>query len=118
MTSKGIGNTLSANEVMKLREPVPMAVDMDQVDSLFQVLLATAQSEERDTIFHHMTRLYLRGAAGCPGMIWRWSRLNKKYGQGLGLSVKIQIGLLSLFRIHLDSAAIKKVKRAYSYFRT
>ncbi len=118
LASTGIEKTHCANEVMKLREPVPMAVDMEKVDSLFQALLASAQSEEQDTIFHHMTKLYLRGAAGCPSTVLRWSKLNQKYGRGLGLSVKIQIVLLSLFRIHPDSASITKVKKAYSYFRT
>ena len=65
-----------------------------------------------------MTKLHLRGAAGCPSMVLRWSRLNEKYGQGLGLGVKIQIALLSLFRMQLDSTAFKTVKKAYLYFKT
>lgn len=117
LTSKRIGNTKWVNEVMKLREPVPAAVDMEHVDSVFRFLLAGAQSEEKDTIFHHMTKLYLRGAGGCPSMLFRWSKLNKKYGQGPGLSVKIQIGLLSLFRINPDSISMRKMKRVYAYFK-
>ena len=64
-----------------------------------------------------MTKLYLRGAAGCPTMVLRWSKLNKKYGNGLGLGVKIQITLLRLFRMYPDGAAFQTVKKAYLYFK-
>ena len=117
LASKGIEDTLPIIEVMKLREPNPTSVDMEQVDFVFRMLLADAEAEEKRTIFHHMTKLYLRGAGGCPSMILRWGRLNRKYGEGLGVRVKVQIGLLSLFRIHLDSPSMKKAKRIYAYFR-
>ena len=118
LTSKNVSNIQGVKEVMKLRETIPIAVDMEQVDSLFRTLLAGAQPEEKETIFNGMTKLYLRGAAGCPNMVVRWSRLNKKYGQGSGLGVKIQIMLLSLFRVEFDSNTFKKVKSAYFYFKT
>ena len=118
LKSKGIASTVGISEVMKLRETIPTAIDMEWVDSLFFTLLADAQSEEKETIFFHMTKLYLRGAAGCPSMVFRWSRLNEKYGRDSGLVVKIQIAMLSLFRMRLDSAVGKKVKVAYFYLKS
>lgn len=118
LTSKKIENLQWVNEVMKLREPAPTAVDMEQVDSAFRALLASAEGEAKDTIFHHMTQLYLRGSADCPNMALRWSRLNKKYGRGSGLNIKIQIALLSFFRIQPDSVTLEKAKKAYFYLKS
>lgn len=118
LKSKGIAGTTAVNEVMKLSEPIPMAVDMEQVDHTFFALLAATQSEEREIIFFHMTKLYLRGASDCPSMILRWSRLHKKYGQERGLVVKIQIATLSLFRIRIDSTVGRKIKKIYLYLES
>ena len=117
LISNGIANRQGANEILKLREIIPTAVDMDQVDSLFRALLEGAELEQIKTIFHHMTKLYLRGAAGWPTMVLRWSELNKKYDYGLGWSVKIQIKLLGLFRMYPDGTAFQTVKKAYLYFK-
>ena len=118
LTSNRIGDLRWVREILKLRDPVPSGVDMDLVDSAFFELLAGAHGEVKETIFHHMTKLYLRGAARCPDMIFRWSKVNKEHGEGLGLGVKVQILMLSLFRLPVDSASLVKVKKAYIYFKT
>lgn len=115
LKSKKIENLQCVNEVMKLRESAPKAVDMEQVDAVFGALLVTAEGEVKDTIFHHMTKLYLRGAGGCSDMVLRWSRLNKIYGHQPGLNTKIQLSLLSFFRIQPNSLMFDKARKVSLY---
>ena len=47
LISNGIANRHGVNEILKLREIIPTAVDMDQVDSLFRALLESAEMEQK-----------------------------------------------------------------------
>jgi len=104
-------------EVLKLREQAPTDVDMNAVDSAFAALLKQHQGESRATIFYHMTRLYIRAAADCPDIAARWAKLNREFGSGFGLKVKIELYILRIFGIRPDSALFFKLKKAYFYLR-
>jgi hypothetical protein len=93
------------DEVMKIREPSSHEINMDYVDSAFIELLQHNHGEARDTIFDHATRLYFRVAADCPDVVVRWSKLNKNYGAGFAVGIKLKLWLLSVLRIRSNSDA-------------
>lgn len=101
------------DEILKLREPSPPAVNMDAVGLIFTELLKRTEGEARATIFDHMTRLYYRVAAQCPDALQRWGRLNDEFGTDFSLGVRIRIWLLSKLRIRPGSEFFARMKSLY-----
>ena len=101
-------------EVLALRESPVSKADMDMVDAAFYSLLSQFQGGSQAIIFHHMTRLYLRAAGDCNDIVARWSRLNDRFGVGSAIGVKIELFLLSLFRIHPDTKFHGQLRKIYS----
>ncbi|WP_051901522.1 glycosyltransferase family 2 protein [Methylotenera sp. L2L1] len=99
------------DELMKIFKFSPSSINMDAVDALFTKLLYSRQGESRVIIFDHMTRLYFRVAASNPTVVFRWGRLNRDYGKGLGLSTKFQLMIFSLLRIHVDGVLFRQLKK-------
>ena len=60
LISNGIANRQGVNEILKLREIIPVAVDMDQVDSLFRTLLEDAEMEEKNYLSAYDQALFER----------------------------------------------------------
>ena len=88
---------------------------MDRVDLTFDALLGQFHGESRATIFHHMTRLYLRAAGDCRDDVGRWRKLNNRDGVGSGLTVQIELVVLSLFRLRPDTKLHRRLRQIYSY---
>jgi glycosyltransferase involved in cell wall biosynthesis len=106
-------NDDSIEEVLKLREPYPPRVNMARIDSLFLTLLERSSGEAREIIFEHMTRLYFRAAAKNFDVAFRWTELNKKYGAGYRLGIKLQLLFLSFFRVSAESRLFVRLKKFY-----
>lgn len=97
-------------EVLKLREATPTDVNMDAVDAAFMELLQRNHGEARVMIFDHATRLYFRAAAECPNISARWGELNKKFGDGFALGIKIKLQFLSWLSIKPNSVLFNSLK--------
>ena len=110
--SKGL-NCKWIDEVLKLREPSSPKPNMDDVDAAFTALLQNSQGEARETIFDHATRLYFRVAANCPDVVVRWSKLNKKFGVGYAIWIKLKLRLLAALHIRSDSRLFNYLKMVY-----
>jgi hypothetical protein len=104
------------DEVMKIRDPSSSKVNMDYVDSAFVNLLQDNHGEAKDTILSHMTPLYYQMAADCPDIVARFSALNKKFGIGFALGIKINLWLLSVFHIRSNSDAYHFLKKCRFWF--
>ena len=78
-------------------------VDMDAVDGLFSTILAASDTEAREVIFPHLARLYRLVAADCPGVVFRWFRMQRNYAGGRGLKTGLQLLLFRLLRIRQGS---------------
>jgi len=89
-------------EVLKLREHLPLKPNMNDVDSAFNELLQRSSGEARATIFDHATRLYFRAAGGCLNTVIRWSAINSRFGKNSGFFNKITMLFLSLLRANPD----------------
>lgn len=100
-------------ELMKIFNLQLSDVDMDSVDALFASLLRSCHGESRAIVFDHMTRLYFRVAASSPTIVFRWGRLNKKYGKSGGLNIKFQLTLFSLLRIQVDGVLFRQLKKIH-----
>lgn len=98
-------------EVLKLREVTPTDVSMDAVDAAFMELLQRNHGEARAMIFDYATRLYFRAAGECSDIVERWTKLNKNFGEEITFSTKLKLWLLSVLRIHSDSAIFKILKK-------
>lgn len=101
------------SEVLKLRELTQLKVDMNDVDLAFDVLLQNSTGESRAVIFDHATRLYFRAAARCPDVTERWARMNKQYGEGFALAIKIKLWLLSVLRVNANGRVFFLLKNLY-----
>lgn len=101
------------DEVLKIREPSTLKPNMDDVDAAFTALLENSQGEARETIFDHATRLYFRAAANCPGVVVGWGKLNKKFGVGYAIGVKLKLWLLATLHIRSDSRLFNYLKTIY-----
>jgi len=104
------------DEVLKLREPSPPKLNMNDVDSAITALLQHSQGEARAIIFDHATRLYFRAAAICPDIVARWGALNKNYGNNFAIATKVKLCLLRAFRINANSRLFQCLKKIYFYF--
>ncbi len=106
------------DEVMKIRDLSSPKINMDYVDSAFVNLLQRNRGEARGTILVHLTRLYYLLAGDCPDVVSRWSALNKEFGAGFALGIKLKLWLLSMFRIRSNSDTYHRLKSYYfSLFR-
>lgn len=103
-------NHAAIDEVIALREPVYRKVNMDKVDTLFENLLEQTSDESREVIFERITRLYFKAAVRCLDVAIRWGRLNKRFGTGYGLKIKVQLFFLGLFRLSMDSGILLRLK--------
>ena len=101
------------SEVLKLRESNVPKVNMDLVDSAFAHLLQLSQGEARAVVLDHMTRLYYRAAAQCPGASGRWHGLNLRFGISSAIDVRVKLWLLSLLRIGPSSGLFQKIKALF-----
>lgn len=103
-------------QVLSLRETTVNTIDMDSVDAVFNTLLSQFDGAVRATIFHHMTRLYLRAAGNCRDIVARWTQLNDRYGSGSGTAVRFELFFLSTFRVSPDTWLHSKLRKIYTYF--
>jgi len=101
------------DEVMKIREPSSPKPNMDDVDSAFTELLLRNHGEAQNIILAYVTRLYYLVAGDCPDVVARWSALNKKFGVGFALRIKLKLWLLRVLRIRSSSDSIHQLKKYY-----
>jgi glycosyltransferase involved in cell wall biosynthesis len=104
------------DEVLKLREASPAKANMDYVDAALAELLRRCEGEARATVFGHVTRLYLRAAADYPGVVARWGRLNREFGEGYAVATKLKLWLLGVLRIDPRGPLFQRLKRLYFFF--
>ena len=101
------------DEVIKLREPSPVKVNMNDVDSAFLALLQCNHGESRAIIFDHATRLYFRAAANCPDAATRWCELNHRFGYSNGRTTICQLWLMSTFKLGPNARLFQFFKKLY-----
>jgi glycosyltransferase involved in cell wall biosynthesis len=101
------------DEVLKLRESSPSAVNMDMVDSAFNALLSYAHPEARSLILHHMKKYYLRAAGSCQNTAYRWNKIHRKFAEKSNLTTGALLFFLSLVRASPDSTIFKQLQYAY-----
>jgi glycosyltransferase involved in cell wall biosynthesis len=100
------------DEIIKIRDLAPATnPNMDKVDLAFHALLSRNQGEAQLVVFDHVTRLYFRVAANTSDVVARWGHLNEDFGVNRGISTKIKLWLLSVFRIHPNSAIFSHLKK-------
>lgn len=102
------------DEVIKIREP-SQKININYVDSVFVKLLQQNHGEARNVILINLTRLYYLLAANCPDVVARWSALNRKYGEGIALQIKLKLWLLRTFHISSGSVVYGRLKRFYFF---
>lgn len=91
----------------------PSVIDMDAVDGAIMELLRHSHGELRTVIFDNATRLYYRAAASCPGIVSRWSKLNREFGEDCGISTQFKLWLFRVLRIRVDGALFSQLKKFY-----
>lgn len=99
--------------VLKISEPVAAKPNMEIVDAALAELLQRSHGEARDAIFDHVTRLYYRVAADCPGVVSRWSNLNNKYAGRSAFATKAKLWMLRSLRIRQDSRLFFQLRKLY-----
>ncbi len=103
------------DEVLKLREPLMPAANMNDVDEAFNGLLKMNEGEARNVVFDHMTRLYFRAAVNCKDIASRWQRLSYNYGFGMGMFTCCKLWALSTVKISPKSKFFQYLKKFYFY---
>jgi glycosyltransferase involved in cell wall biosynthesis len=102
-------------EVLKIREPIVGAVDINAVENAFVYLLQRAKGESRAVVFEHFARLYYRIAGFSPRVAYSWLRINRVYGCGSGVLVAFKFFVLSVLRVNSDSWLFKLLKKCYFF---
>lgn len=103
------------DEVLKLRESSPPKPNMDTVDAIFEALLQRNHGEAQEVIFDHATRLYFRATASGTAVAVRWGRINKRFGKGFALGIKLKLWLLCAMQIQPSSKLFKFLMKMYFY---
>src|SRR5665647_147184 len=103
------------DEVLKIREPLAPAPDMDAVDAVFIALLQNTRGEVRNTILNHATRLYFRAAADCPNIVSRWSNLNRKFGSDFAFGIKLKLWVMQMLRVRPDGVFFNWLKKFHVF---
>lgn len=102
-----------AESVWQMRENAPYTLNMDNVDYVFNLLLASSAGESRAVLLDHMTRLYIRVAASYPDIGPRWHRLHAAYGSGSGFTTRLVLFVIANFRIRAGGKVFAGLKRAF-----
>ncbi len=100
-----------AIEVLKLRDLSKPILNMNLVDSAFQMLMDKNSGEARSVVFDHMTRLYFRAASDCPDIVARWSKINKRYTNSFKFSIKLKLYFLNKLSISPNNITFKLLKK-------
>lgn len=106
-------NEKSIDAALNLRELYVSKPNMNLVDLAFVSLLQHNHGEAKAVILDHATRLYYRAASNSLDVAYRWHRLNRQFGYGLGLSTIIKLLFLSIFQINPSSATFQTIKKFY-----
>jgi glycosyltransferase involved in cell wall biosynthesis len=104
------------DEVMKIREPSASISNMDYVDLAFTRLLQHHHGEEQKLLFEHVTYWYFLVGSQCPNIVSRWSQLNKQFGNGFALAIKLRLWLLCILHIDSNSRCFNYLKKLYLYY--
>jgi len=87
-----------------------------QLNLVFEKLLSQGDQEERGALFNGLLPLYLRISGGDKEAYKNLITLCKKYDYSLATSLKLQVGLLSLFRIKANSSLYRYLENFYLKF--
>lgn len=101
------------DEVMKLREPTTDRIEMSKVDAAFSHLLERVGREAQITIVNHVSRLFIKVAGVCPGVLSSWRSLKARIGTGVDIKTNVKLLLLSTFKIKSDSEAYERLRQWY-----
>lgn len=111
MCSKLGAKEVWVTELLKLRLPVPPAVELDAANS---ALIALAQySNEHESIqlvLDHAERLYARAAGKSHHLVWHWMRLHSSLGVPTPFKTLLKLITLRLFRLGPGSAFFDRLK--------
>lgn len=101
------------DEALKVFESPCPEVEMNAVGTTFALLLQHSQGESREVIFDHATRLYMKAAATNPDIVSRWSKLNREFGEGFGLTTKFKLWVFRLLRIRIDGGLFNQLRKLH-----
>lgn len=99
------------DELMKLREPSPIGVNLNFVNLAIGALMQHTTNEARLIVLDHAFRLYARAAASSPNVVDFWKKLNKEFGLEAPSTAVFKLRILRLFRISPDGSIFEQVKR-------
>lgn len=110
--SAGMGTKAEwIDELLKLREPNPIGVNLSFVNSAISALMRHTTGGARLIVLDHAFRLYVRAAASSPNVVGFWKKLSRDFGVKAPSTALFKLGILRLFRISPDSVVFKQVKR-------
>lgn len=98
------------DELMKLREHSPSAVNFNFVNLALVSLMRHTTGESQSIIKDHSFRLYVRAAASNQDIIRFWKELIEDFGTKTSFKALLILSILSFFRINPDSIVFKKAK--------
>lgn len=101
------------DDVLNIRGHAVVIPNMEAVETALAGLLQHSHGEARDAIMRHLTYLYFKVAADCPGIVSRWSKLNREFGGNWGVATKFKLWLFRLLRIRTDSNLFEHIKKLY-----
>ncbi len=111
--SRGISCQAGMGEILKLREHSLPRFNIDQVEAASVALLQNVQGEARQTMWRHLTALYMRGAAQSLAVLVRWHRLNRQFGTQRGGRVLLTMLAINLLGLTPGRGPYDWVKQKY-----
>ena len=100
-------------EILKLREnPLP-PFDVDKVEEACETLLQSVQGEARQTMWRHLSTLYIRGATQSLTMLKGWHRLNRRFGTNRGGPILLTMLMMNVFGLKPGGKLYDWIKQKY-----
>jgi hypothetical protein len=98
-------------ELLKLRQPVPPAVELGAVNSALVALAQYSDEHESlETVLNHACRLYARAAGKSHHLVQHWMHLHAMLGVKARSMTVLQMFMLQLFRLGPESVIFNSIK--------
>lgn len=98
-------------ELLKLRQPVPPAVELDDVNSALVALVQHMKEYESfETVMDHAWRLYVRAAGKSLHVVRYWLLLHEQLGIKVRFTMVLHLVFLRLFRLGPGNALFEFIK--------